>query len=125
MMPSNRMTILAVSLAGILPILCSMVDTGDFKTGSWGELVFRFVPSIVLACLGYRKTNSKALPHILLIGSVVSTALSVLFVWFFWGSHAADAQGGLVFVFYLGIQWVIVVLAALSFLLLHTKNQHG
>jgi uncharacterized membrane protein YoaK (UPF0700 family) len=124
-MPSIRTTTVAVSLASILPILCLGVVTGDFKKGNWWELVFAalffFSPSIALAYLGYRRTNSRALPILLMVSSILSTALWLHLALFFWRADVVDAQSGLAVVFYFGIQLVIVVLATLSFLLMRKR----
>ncbi len=90
-------------------------------TALFGALFF-LSPSIVLAYLGFRRTNSKALPIILLVGSIMSTGLWIILGGSFMAADKVDAQAGMAVMVYFVIQLFLVVLATLSFLLLRNKK---
>ncbi len=127
-LPSIRKTTIAISLAGLLPIFCVLVVSGGLKKGAFDENVFAlfgtlflFSPSIVLAYLGYRKTNSRVLPIILLVSSILSTGMWMILACAFMSADKVDAQAGMAVVVYFLVQLFIVVLATLSFLLVRKK----
>ena len=123
---SLQMTTAAITLAAILPILGLENASGDFAKGNWGELVFAtlflFAPSLVLARLGYRPTNSKTLSIILFVCAIVSTVVWILFALAFVSAGAVDAQSGLAVLFAFAIQLFIAAIAIISFLLLRKKS---
>jgi uncharacterized membrane protein YqjE len=79
---------------------------------------FLFGPSIVLAFLGTQETKSRALPVILLVSATLSTALWIYITIWFLTADAIDAQSGLAVAILGIVQWFIVVVAILAFVLL-------
>ena len=122
-----RTATVITSLTGIVALLCLAGVSGDLKKMNWGELVFASLfftfPSVFLACLGYRRTTSTALSTILLLCSMLSTALWILVAWSFAAAGAIDAQSGLAVVFVILIQLGIVVVAGVSFLFLARADE--
>ena len=126
-MKSFRMTTVAINVACLLAILCVLVKSGELKKGTWLDpllavLIFSS-PAVALGCLGYRPTNSKSLPIILLVSSLLSTAMWSLLACQFMAAKAVDSQSGLLAVFVLGIQVVIVVVATICFQILHKRDR--
>ena len=118
-----RVATVTISLLGVLAVAYLFgLDGGFSKKRFWGELVlgslfFNF-PSVFLACLGYRRTTSSALPAILLLSSMLSTGLWGLVALFFATAKAVDAQSGLMVGVVFLIQLGVSAVAGLSFLFL-------
>ncbi len=106
-----RTATVITSLTGIVALLCLAGMSGDV----FASLFFTF-PSVFLACLGYRRTTSTALSTILLLCSMLSTALWILVASSFAAAGTIDAQSGLAVVFVFLIQLGIVAVAGVSFL---------
>ena len=128
-LPSIRIVTPVICLAGILALIYLLVGSGDLAKGNWSELVFvvpfYFGPSVVLAFLGYQRTKSRALPVILLVSSILSTALWIHITFFILNTAGPggyiDAQAGMAVAIYGIVQWFIVVLATLAFVLLRKR----
>ena len=126
-MRSFRMATVAINVACLLAILCVLVKAGDLKKGNWLDPLFAVLvlssPAVALGCLGNRPTNSKSLPIILLVSSILSTALWSLLACQFLAAKAVDAQSGLVVALVFGIQLVIVAVATICFLILRKRDR--
>ena len=125
---SIRIATPVICLAGILALICLLAGTGAGKA-ICSDLIFMvlfyFGPSIVLAFLGYQETKSRALPVILLVSATLSTALWIYITFFILNKAGAggyiDPQAGMGVMFVAIVQWFIVVLAILAFVLLRKR----
>jgi len=131
--PSIRIVTPLICLVGMLALIYLLFGSMDLAKGNWSVLIFAvpcfFGPSLILACFGYQRTKSRALPIILLVSAILSTALWIQITISFLNnanpSGHIDGQAGMAVAIYGIAQWFIVILATLVFFLLRKRNRAG